>query len=170
MKDHTAQTADIAGVEKWANEDLIEKNTAATFKIPSDIKSGTYVLRTALLALHGNSFSSQPTLGSGPQWYTHCFNVEVTGGGNAAPSNTVKFPGGYKREDPGVAFNLRNMGTYDNYVSYRIKDRSARVCWLIYHHRSFPVRPCIRVNTMRQLVQPLRLTLRTPVPSPRPFR
>jgi len=102
--------------QKWANEDLIERNTADTFQIPSNIKSGTYVLRTELLALHGNTFSSKPVNGGGPQFYTHCFNVEITGGGNETPQNTVKFPGGYTREDPGVAFNLKNKAAWESYV------------------------------------------------------
>jgi hypothetical protein len=95
---------------------LIDQKTADTFQLPSDIKSGTYVLRTELLALHGNSFSSNPVGGAGPQFYTHCFNVEITDGGNTVPTNTVKFPGGYKREDPGVAFNLRNKAAWAGYV------------------------------------------------------
>ena len=115
-------------LEKWANEDLIAQKTADTFQIPSDIKSGTYVLRTELLALHGNSFSSQPVGGGGPQFYTHCFNVEITNGGDVTPANTVKFPGGYKREDPGVAFNLRNTAAWDGYVCYY--NCSPQACWL----------------------------------------
>jgi AA9 family protein len=102
----------------WANEELINQNYTDYFKIPSDIKPGRYVLRTELLALHGNSMSSQPTLYSGPQFYTHCFNVEISGNGNAVPEG-VTFPGGYKRDDSGVKFNLRTATQQDrdNYVS-----------------------------------------------------
>jgi len=103
--------------ELWANEELIKQNYTDYFKIPSDIKPGLYVLRTELLALHGNSFSSAPTLYSGPQFYTHCFNVQISGNGNATPQG-VTFPGGYKRDDPGVKFNLRAaQEAKDNYVS-----------------------------------------------------
>ena len=85
-------------------------------QLPSDIKPGTYVFRTELLALHGNAITSEPVRGGGPQFYTHCFNVEITGGGDQVPKNTVRFPGGYKRNDPGVAFNLRNKNAWNGYV------------------------------------------------------
>jgi Auxiliary Activity family 9 (formerly GH61) len=103
--------------ELWANEKLIKQNYTDYFKIPSDIKPGLYVLRTELLALHGNSFSSAPTAYSGPQFYTHCFNVQISGNGNATPPG-VTFPGGYKRDDPGVKFSLRaTQEAKNNYVS-----------------------------------------------------
>jgi hypothetical protein len=106
----------VAG--KWANEDLIDRDTADTLQLPSDIKPGTYILRTELLALHGNSMSYMPTEGTGPQFYIHCFNLDISGTGTAEPKG-VKFPGGYKRTDPGVKFNLYRGGqsARDNYVS-----------------------------------------------------
>jgi lytic cellulose monooxygenase (C1-hydroxylating) len=104
-------------IDAWANEDLIRQDTADTFQLPSDIKPGLYILRTELLALHGNRMSSTPTVYSGPQFYTHCFNVEISGTGNAVPEG-VNFPGGYKRDDPGVKFNLyTSEAAWDNYVS-----------------------------------------------------
>jgi hypothetical protein len=56
-------------------------------------------------------------MGGGPQFYTHCFNVDIIGGGNATPSPTVRFPGAYKRKDAGVAFDLRNKAAWDGYAS-----------------------------------------------------
>ncbi|KAG8956073.1 hypothetical protein FRC03_010975 [Tulasnella sp. 419] len=41
-------------------------------------------------------------------------SLPVTGGGSASPA-TVKFPGAYKLEDPGIKFNL-----YASYSSYPI--------------------------------------------------
>ncbi|KAF2670631.1 hypothetical protein BT63DRAFT_454820 [Microthyrium microscopicum] len=103
--------------KKWANEELIDTHTADTMKIPSDIPPGTYILRTELLALHGNTLSSTPVAGGGPQFYTHCFNVNITSNGTATPSPTVRFPGGYKREDPGVAYApMRNRNTWSEYI------------------------------------------------------
>jgi lytic cellulose monooxygenase (C1-hydroxylating) len=89
------------------------------FQLPSDIKPGVYVLRTELLALHGNSVqgAANPVNGRGPQWYTHCFTVNVTGTGNVEPRG-VKFPGAYKRLDPGVKFILfADKETWKDYVS-----------------------------------------------------
>jgi hypothetical protein len=97
---------------------LIEKGFKDTFKIPSDIKPGTYVLKTELLALHGNS-AILPASMSGPQFYTHCFTIDITGQGTATPAG-VKFPGGYKQEEPGVAFPLFALGgkpnTWERYI------------------------------------------------------
>jgi hypothetical protein len=82
---------------KWANEIAADNNDSYTIRIPSDIKSGTYVLRTELIALHGNA--NQMTGGplAGPQFYTYCFNVDVINGGSVRPEG-VKFPGAYTRE------------------------------------------------------------------------
>jgi cellulase len=100
--------------KKWANEDVLEHSRKDNFSLPSDIKPGMYILRTELLALHGNAITSQPVNGGGPQFYTHCFNIDITGNGNVEPAG-VKFPGAYKREDTGVAWNLYRQKA-DGYV------------------------------------------------------
>jgi cellulase len=76
-----------------------------------------YILRTELLALHGNSPYLPASLG-GPQFYTHCFNVEILGNGTKEPEG-VNFPGAYQPADPGVKFFLGTGGaTWENYVSF----------------------------------------------------
>jgi hypothetical protein len=137
--------------DAWGNEDLIERDHSETFQLPSDIKPGLYVFRTELLALHGNRVSSSPTLYSGPQFYPHCFNVEITGNGNVVPEG-VTFPGGYKRDDPGVAFRLYpDEKAWDNYVS--LYTPPTCILKLIPGIRSFLVLLCIGVNTRVQLVR-----------------
>jgi hypothetical protein len=74
-----------------------------SFQIPSDIKPGTYVLRTELLALHANTAMMKMTPVSGPEFYLHCFNIEVTGSGTVTPEGNT-FPGWYKSGDPGLSF------------------------------------------------------------------
>jgi hypothetical protein len=74
-----------------------------SFQIPSDIKPGTYVLRTELLALHANTAAMKMTPVSGPEFYLNCFNIEVTGSGTATPEGNT-FPGTYKPSDPGLSF------------------------------------------------------------------
>jgi cellulase len=102
--------------KKWANEDVLDNNRTDTVKIPSDIKPGMYIFRTELLALHGNSPMLPKNFG-GPQFYTHCFNVEITGNGSSEPAG-VLFPGAYKPDDAGVKFYLGTGGaTWENYVS-----------------------------------------------------
>jgi hypothetical protein len=82
----------------WANEELIKADRKDTFQLPSDIKPGMYVLRTELIALH---YASK----TGPQFYPHCFNIEIKGDGTASPEG-VKIPGAYKAKDPSLYGNL----------------------------------------------------------------
>jgi len=96
----------------WANEKLIKNDRNNTFQLPSDIKPGMYVLRTELLALHYSSTQ-------GPQFYPHCFNIEILGSGTATPPG-VKFPGGYNARDPSLVSNLYDAAgkplNWDKYV------------------------------------------------------
>jgi Auxiliary Activity family 9 (formerly GH61) len=91
-------------IDTWANERVIDDGLRHSFQLPSDIKPGVYVVRTELLALHGNTPSMQMTPVHGPEFYLHCFNVEVLGNGTAAPEG-VTFPGAYKASDPGLFFS-----------------------------------------------------------------
>jgi cellulase len=88
----------------WANQIAVENGHSYTIQIPSDIKSGTYVIRTELVALHGNMDNLKNGPLAGPQFYPYCFNVEVIGGGSATPAG-VNFPGAYKLSDYGIAFS-----------------------------------------------------------------
>lgn len=69
-----------------------------TYNIPKCIPNGEYLLRIQSLAIHNP--------GSTPQWYVSCAQVNVTGGGNANPSPTVKIPGAFKASDPGYTANV----------------------------------------------------------------
>jgi hypothetical protein len=104
-------------LELWANEIVIANGNKNPIKIPSDIKPGLYILRSELLSLHGNGQKYNPGLKGLPQFYVHCFNIEITGDGTATPPG-VKFPGGYPKGDPGVGFILMgNQAKYATYVS-----------------------------------------------------
>jgi len=83
---------------KWANEIMQKNDRKISFKLPSDIKPGMYVLRTELLALHYANRAQ-------PQFYPHCFNVFINGTGTATPPG-VKFPGAYKISDPSLSTSL----------------------------------------------------------------
>jgi cellulase len=97
--------------KKWANEIIIGDGYKNTIQLPSDIKPGTYILRTDLLSLHGNGKID------GPQFYTHCFNLEISGSGTATPAG-VKFPGGYGANEPGVVMRLSGgEAAFESYVS-----------------------------------------------------
>jgi hypothetical protein len=78
---------------------LMKNNMSWILRIPSDIKSGTYIMRQELLALH------RAQKEAGAQFYISCLNVEVIGDGTATPPG-VKFPGAYTPTDPGIKYNV----------------------------------------------------------------
>lgn len=70
-----------------------------SFRIPSSVPSGQYLLRIEQIALH------QGGSAGGAQFYISCANVNVVGGGGGRPGPTISLPGGYSRNDPGILFN-----------------------------------------------------------------
>jgi cellulase len=105
-------------IDTWANEWAADKGNSHSFQIPSDIKPGTYVMRTELIALHGNAKAVQGGPVSGPEFYVHCFNIDVIGSGTATPAG-VTFPGGYKPGDKGLYSSpyIADGSGIDKYVS-----------------------------------------------------
>ena len=105
----------------WGTTNLIKNNNSRTVQIPSDVKSGLYILRHEILSLHfvnrtyPNALNPKgpPAVNPGPQFYPICANVEITGTGSATPEG-VMFPGGYNPTDPGITTNSY-YGT-DTYV------------------------------------------------------
>ncbi|KAF2673276.1 hypothetical protein BT63DRAFT_152178 [Microthyrium microscopicum] len=100
-----------ASIDRWANEWASENGDSYKVRIPSDIKSGTYILRTELIALHGNMKNLNKGALAGIQWYPYCFNLDIVGSGDAQPEG-VTFPGAYKPTDPG--FTFQPFMTYGN--------------------------------------------------------
>ncbi|KAJ4415333.1 hypothetical protein N0V85_002775 [Neurospora sp. IMI 360204] len=87
-----------------------------TFKIPTCIKNGEYLLRIQSLAIHNP--------GSTPQFYISCAQVNVTGGsGSKEPGALVKIPGAFKATDPGYTANI-----YNNFKSYIVPGPSVFSC------------------------------------------
>jgi cellulase len=84
----------------WVSDTIIAQNSTWTSTIPSDIAPGNYLLRHELLALHAAGSVN------GAQFYPVCANLEITGTGSAVPTDTVKFPGGYKSDDAGILINI----------------------------------------------------------------
>lgn len=83
----------------WASDQLIANNNSWIVEIPPRIKSGFYVLRTEIIALHNASYSD------GAQNYPQCFNLEIQGSGAELPAGT---PGEnlYRASDPGIQLNI----------------------------------------------------------------
>lgn len=75
----------------WASDVLIANNISWTVTIPSKLKSGAYLIRHEILALHS---------AGAPQFYPHCSQLVVTGSGTATPSSSelVAIPGVYKND------------------------------------------------------------------------
>ncbi|KAI0396272.1 glycoside hydrolase [Xylariaceae sp. FL0594] len=82
---------------KWANEIMEAVNMTHTFKLPSNLKSGEYLLRSEMLALHGAMQKG------GAQFYIGCAQLAITGGsgsGNCSPK--ISLPGAYKADDANI--------------------------------------------------------------------
>ncbi|KAJ8697521.1 hypothetical protein PTI98_004319 [Pleurotus ostreatus] len=101
----------------WGVDRLIANAGKVSFKIPSCIEPGQYLLRHELIALH--AAGSYP----GAQLYMECAQIQITGGGNTVPSPTVSFPGAYAGSDPGISINI-----YQTLSGYTIPGPSVFTC------------------------------------------
>ncbi|KDN41295.1 hypothetical protein RSAG8_07564, partial [Rhizoctonia solani AG-8 WAC10335] len=79
----------------WGSDKLVSQGNSWTQVIPSNIKAGKYLMRFELIALH--------SAGS-PQFYPSCTQLDVTGGGDGAPTQSELFsiPGVYQQGDSGL--------------------------------------------------------------------
>ncbi|WYZ33982.1 hypothetical protein EsH8_I_000258 [Colletotrichum jinshuiense] len=71
-----------------------------TFTLPKEVPTGEYLMRAEHVGLHGAG-----TVG-GAQFYIACAQLSVTGTGTETPAPTVKFPGAYTGEEPGLLINI----------------------------------------------------------------
>jgi hypothetical protein len=108
-------------IDRWANEIASDNGDSFKIQLPSDIKPGSYVLRTELIALHGNMKDlKQQALKGQIQIYLHCFNLDIVGSGTATPEG-VTFPGAYKATDPSL--------TFKPYMTYGVPDPAEAMEW-----------------------------------------
>ncbi|PVH76384.1 lytic polysaccharide monooxygenase [Cadophora sp. DSE1049] len=92
---------------KWGVDTMIANKGWWDFTMPSCLAPGDYLMRIELLALH-SAYST-----NGAQFYMSCANIKVTGSGAKTGSSTVKFPGAYNSEDPGIKISIYS-GTIPN--------------------------------------------------------
>ncbi|OLN96070.1 putative endo-beta-1,4-glucanase D 8 [Colletotrichum chlorophyti] len=71
-----------------------------TFTIPKEVPTGEYLLRAEHVGLHGAGSKG------GAQFYISCAQISVTGAASGTPEPTVKFPGAYTGEEPGLLINI----------------------------------------------------------------
>ncbi|KAL2171214.1 hypothetical protein VTG60DRAFT_3525 [Thermothelomyces hinnuleus] len=86
--------------DNWGTRDLNACCGKMDVPIPADIASGDYLLRAEALALHTAGQAG------GAQFYMSCYQITVEGGSGTANPPTVKFPGAYSANDPGILVNI----------------------------------------------------------------
>ncbi|KAH7333279.1 putative endo-beta-1,4-glucanase D [Rhexocercosporidium sp. MPI-PUGE-AT-0058] len=81
----------------WANEIMMTQDMTYSFKLPTGLASGEYLLRSEMLALHGAQ-----TIG-GAQFYMGCAQLKITGTGSAGSCTPeIQIPGAYKADDTNI--------------------------------------------------------------------
>ncbi|OLN86350.1 putative endo-beta-1,4-glucanase D 15 [Colletotrichum chlorophyti] len=73
---------------------------AFNFQIPSCTPPGEYLLRIEQIGLHSASTKG------GAQFYISCAQIRVTGSGTGRFLPTVRFPGAYTGNEPGILINI----------------------------------------------------------------
>ncbi|KAK4187544.1 glycosyl hydrolase family 61-domain-containing protein [Podospora australis] len=98
-----------ASSKTWGTDTLNKNCGKRTFKIPSKIPAGDYLVRAEAIALHAASGAG------GAQFYMSCYQVRVTGGSGGQLPAGVRFPGAYSASHPGIQINI-----YQNLQKYQI--------------------------------------------------
>ena len=80
------------GVLKWATH----RAQTFNFKLPEQTPPGEYLLRAEGLAVHAAHKANCA------QFYVSCAQIKVTGNGTGLPGPTIRYPGGYQWDSPGV--------------------------------------------------------------------
>lgn len=91
----------------WVTDNLIKNSFKVSTVLPAKLKAGNYVIRHEIIALHGGQNDN------GAQLYPQCLNLKVGGSGSVAPTAGVAGTSLYKRNEPGIVFNIyTNPTTY----------------------------------------------------------
>lgn len=93
-------TAGTDWLKAWRVGDLREGNYTWTVTVPRGLKSGAYVLRHEILALHSAWERG------GAQAYPQCVNLMVEGEGEVELPEGGDVRGFYKEEDKGILINV----------------------------------------------------------------
>lgn len=96
---------DTDWLRAWVVDDFIRAGFEWVVTIPRDIRSGYYVLRHEIIALHGAWDAN------GAQAYPQCINLNVTDGGDTEVAGGASPTGFYDAEDPGIRFSVYSGAT-----------------------------------------------------------
>ncbi|KAJ2355219.1 hypothetical protein IWW50_003495 [Coemansia erecta] len=103
-----------ASTSTWCVNKIRANGGKLDVPLPADIKSGDYLLRTEVIALHEADTDYATNSARESQFYVNCAQLSVTDGGSAEPEGYA-IPGIYKSNSPGILFNL-----YSSFTSYPI--------------------------------------------------
>ncbi|OCF43460.1 hypothetical protein I317_02760 [Kwoniella heveanensis CBS 569] len=81
---------------QWPSDKIVS-TLAWTFKIPSDLAAGPYLVRHDIIAMHSTG---------APQVYPVCFQANLISSGSAVPTDTVTFPEAYNINDDFKTWSL----------------------------------------------------------------
>ena len=87
--------------DTWAQRDLLD-GSPITVELPQNLAPGGYLVRHEIVALHIASSRG------GAEFYPSCLQLRVNGNGNGVPDETVRFPGAYSEDHPGILGNVRH--------------------------------------------------------------
>ncbi|KAH7381878.1 putative endo-beta-1,4-glucanase D [Cadophora sp. MPI-SDFR-AT-0126] len=105
----------------WANEIMEAQDMTYSFKLPTGLASGEYLLRSEMLALHGAQ-----TVG-GAQFYIGCAQLKITGTGSAGSCTPeIQLPGAYKADDANIY--IPNIYNGFDISSYKAPGGDVAVC------------------------------------------
>ncbi|KAJ1550882.1 hypothetical protein HK096_004437, partial [Nowakowskiella sp. JEL0078] len=97
----------------WCLNIIANNNNIYTFKIPTALAPGNYVVRIHLAALHAAGSAG------GAQFYVRCMDIIVTGSGNSVPPFSDPIPGTWDLNTPGNGLsNSANNKIASNGASY----------------------------------------------------
>jgi hypothetical protein len=83
----------------WEQASLMQ-GTPFSLTLPENLKPGGYLLRNEIISLQ---LAMSP---GGYESYPSCSQLLIGGNGNGVPDQTVKFPGAYSDNDPGLFVNI----------------------------------------------------------------
>jgi len=100
-------TSSTDWLKAWIIDDFRNMDSKWDVLIPGDLKSGAYVLRHEIIALHS------AWAVNGAQNYPQCININVLNGGDTAIEGGQSPTTFYQPEDPGIRFSV-----YDGLLRY----------------------------------------------------